>query len=125
MYRLAQEGVTNARRHARNATRIDVGVHAAARGDALIAPNVTLRLLEAFAGSAPAGPPPQPNEPLTEREEHVLATVARGLSNTKIAHELHISLSTVKTHISSVMTKIGARNRVEVAIWAHENHRQS
>ncbi|RXZ73023.1 response regulator transcription factor [Agromyces albus] len=100
-------------------------VHAAARGDALIAPNVTLRLLEAFADSAPAGPPPQPIEPLTEREEQVLATVARGLSNTEIAHELHISLSTVKTHISSLMTKIGARNRVDVAIWAHESRRRS
>jgi DNA-binding NarL/FixJ family response regulator len=66
----------------------------------------------------------QPIEPLTEREEHVLATVARGMSNTEIAEELHISLSTVKTHIASLMSKIGARNRVEVAIWAHETGRR-
>jgi len=98
-------------------------VHAAARGDALIAPNVTVRLLEAFAGSAAAPPPAQPLEPLTEREEQVLATVARGLGNTEIADELHISLSTVKTHLASLMAKIGARNRVEVAIWALETRR--
>lgn len=93
-------------------------VHAAARGDALIAPSITVRLLEAFAGSAQATPPPGPAEPLTAREQEVLAAVARGLGNSEIAGELHISLSTVKTHIASLMTKLGVRNRVEVAIWA-------
>ncbi len=48
----------------------------------------------------------------------MLATVARGLSNTEIASELHISLSTVKTHLASLMAKLGVRNRVEIAIWA-------
>ncbi len=100
------------------ATMLAEAVHAAARGDALIAPSVTVRLLETFAGSAQAPPAASPAEPLTEREQHVLAEVARGLGNTEIAAELHISLSTVKTHIASIMTKIGARNRVEVAIWA-------
>jgi DNA-binding NarL/FixJ family response regulator len=98
-------------------------LHAAASGDALIAPSVTVRLLDAFAGSAPAGTPRQPVEPLTEREEQVLATVARGRSNNEIAAELHISLSTVKTHLASLMTKLGARNRVELAIWAYETGR--
>ena len=95
-------------------------MRAAASGDALIAPNVTVRLLEAFAGQpAPQpAPPPQPVEPLTDREEQVLAAVARGLSNSEIAGELYISLSTVKTHVASLMTKLGARNRVEIAIWA-------
>lgn len=106
-------------------TLLAQAVHAAARGDALIAPNVTVRLLEAFAGTAAAPPPALPAEPLTDREEQVLATVARGLSNTEIADELYISLSTVKTHIASLMSKIGARNRVEVAIWAHERGRRS
>ncbi len=101
-------------------TLLAEAVHAAARGDALIAPNVTVRLLEAFAGSDPAPAPAPPAEPLTDREEQVLATVARGLGNTEIAEELHISLSTVKTHIGAIMAKVGARNRVEVAIWAHE-----
>ncbi len=95
-------------------------IRAAASGDALIAPNVTVRLLEAFAGAAPAAPPPQPVDPLTEREEQVLAKVALGLSNSEIASELYITLSTVKTHVASLMTKLGARNRVEIAIWAHQ-----
>lgn len=93
-------------------------VHAAARGDALIAPNVTVRLLETFAGATPAAALPQPLEPLTDREEQVLAAVARGLGNAEIAAELYISLSTVKTHVGSLMAKLGARNRVEMAIWA-------
>jgi DNA-binding NarL/FixJ family response regulator len=101
-------------------------VRAAADGDALIAPNVTVRLLEAFAGAAPAspaGPPTQPIEPLTHREEEVLAKVAIGLSNSEIASELFITLSTVKTHLASLMAKLGARNRVEIAIWAHQTGR--
>ncbi|WP_165069620.1 response regulator [Marisediminicola senii] len=96
---------------------------AAASGDALIAPNVTVRLLEAFAGAEPAASLSQPIEPLTEREEQVLAKVAGGLSNSEIAAELYITLSTVKTHVASLMTKLGARNRVEIAIWAHERRR--
>lgn len=104
-------------------TLLSQAVHAAARGDALIAPNVTVRLLEAFAGSTTAPQPAPLAEPLTDREGQVLAAVARGLSNTEIADELFISLSTVKTHIASVMAKIGARNRVEVAIWALETRR--
>jgi len=93
-------------------------IRAAADGEALIAPNVTLRLLTAFAGSSGAVAPPPPLEPLTSREEEVLAVVARGLSNSEIAAELHVSLSTVKTHLASLMTKLGVRNRVEIAIWA-------
>ncbi|WP_407358578.1 response regulator transcription factor [Microbacterium sp. LTA6] len=98
-------------------------IRAAASGDALIAPNVTVRLLEAFAGAGPAAPPPQPIEQLTEREEQVLAKVAGGLSNGEISTELFITLSTVKTHVASLMTKLGARNRVEIAIWAHQTGR--
>ena len=98
-------------------------VHAAADGDALIAPSVTVRLLAAFSASTPATRPVQPIDPLTEREEEVLLTVARGRTNAEIAHDLHISLSTVKTHLGSLMNKLGARNRVEIAIWAHETGR--
>lgn len=98
-------------------------VRAAATGDALIAPNVTVRLLEAFAGAGPAASLPPSIEPLTEREEQVLTHVALGRSNGEIASELFITLSTVKTHIASVMTKLGARNRVEIAIWAHQTGR--
>ena len=98
-------------------------VHAAAAGDALIAPSVTARLLARFAETRPEATPVQPIEPLTEREEEVLVTVARGRTNNEIAAELYISLSTVKTHLASIMTKIGARNRVEIAMWAHETGR--
>ena len=98
-------------------------VHAAAEGDALIAPRVTARLLEAFAGAGSTVPPPQPVDPLTEREEEVLLTVARGRTNAEISGELHISMSTVKTHLASLMGKLGARNRVEIAIWAYETGR--
>jgi DNA-binding NarL/FixJ family response regulator len=98
-------------------------VHAAADGEALIAPNVTVRLLAAFADARTARPPSQPVDPLTAREEEVLLTVARGLTNVEIASELHISLSTVKTHLASLMTKLGARNRVEMAMWAYETGR--
>jgi DNA-binding NarL/FixJ family response regulator len=100
-------------------------VHAAATGDALIAPSVTTRLLKAFAESGPTGVTRQPVDPLTDREEQVLLTVARGRTNTEIAQELHISLSTVKTHIASLMMKLGARNRVEIAMWAYETNRLS
>lgn len=103
-------------------TLLREAIHAAARGDALIDPNVTLRLIEAFAQSEPA-PRIHPSSPLTDREEQVLAAVARGRGNTEIGRELHISLSTVKTHIASIMTKIGARNRVELAIWASRRER--
>jgi DNA-binding NarL/FixJ family response regulator len=100
-------------------------IHAAARGDALIAPNVTARLLAAFSDRATGRAPVQPIEPLTDREEEVLVTVARGRTNAEIADELFISLSTVKTHLASLMTKLGARNRVEIAMWAYETDRLS
>jgi DNA-binding NarL/FixJ family response regulator len=98
-------------------------VHAAANGEALIAPSVTVRLLAAFADLPTSEPLRQPIEPLTAREEEVMVTVARGLTNAEIASELHISLSTVKTHLASLTNKLGARNRVEIAMWAYETKR--
>ena len=98
-------------------------VHAAADGDALIAPRVTARLLAAFSDAGPGRPPVQPIEPLTGREEEILVTVANGRTNAEIAGDLHISLSTVKTHLASLMAKLGARNRVELVMWAYETGR--
>jgi DNA-binding NarL/FixJ family response regulator len=98
-------------------------VHAAANGDALIAPSVTARFLSAFADFPSTAPALQPIAPLTEREEEVLLTVARGRTNAEIADELSISLSTVKTHLASLMAKLHARNRVELAMWAYETDR--
>jgi DNA-binding NarL/FixJ family response regulator len=98
-------------------------IHAAANGDALIAPSVTARLLSAFSEPGRGAPPAQPISPLTDREEEVLVTLARGRTNAEIADDLHISLSTVKTHLASLMGKLGARNRVEMAMWAYETGR--
>lgn len=98
-------------------------IRAAAEGDALIAPKITARLLAAFSDTRLGRPPVQPTEPLTGREEEVLVTVARGRTNSEIAADLHISLSTVKTHLTAVMAKLGARNRVEIVMWAYETGR--
>ncbi len=100
-------------------------VRAAAAGDALIAPSITARLLSTFAGPAPGRAAVQPVEPLTDREEEVLAAVARGLTNSEIGEQLYIGLSTVKTHLGSLMTKLGARNRVELVMWAYDTGRVS
>lgn len=97
-------------------------IHAAASGDALIAPNVTGRLLKTLMGNAPE-PVAHPVVPLTEREEEVLVLVARGRTNVEIAAELYIGLSTVKSHIASLMSKLGVRNRVEIAMWAYHSRR--
>ena len=98
-------------------------VRSAAAGDALIAPSVTVRLLRAFAEVPTGRPAAQPISPVTAREEEVLLAVARGLTNVEIADALHISLSTVKTHLASLMAKLGVRNRVEIAMWAYETRR--
>ncbi len=98
-------------------------IEAAALGDALIAPRVTARLLGSFARSNAGAKPLQPIEPITGREEEVLVLIAQGWTNSEIADDFHISISTVKTHVASIMQKIGARNRVEVAIWAYETGR--
>ncbi len=94
-------------------------VRAAARGDALVSPQITVRLLRHFAPApGAANPDDEPAEPLTDRERDVVRAAARGLTNTEIGTELYLSLSTVKTHLAAVQAKIGARNRVEVAAWA-------
>jgi DNA-binding NarL/FixJ family response regulator len=104
-------------------TLLAQAIHAAAVGDALIAPRITARLLAAFTRSNACSTPAQPLEPLTSREEEVLIPVALGQTNSEIAADLHISVSTVKTHIASLMQKLAARNRVEIAMWAYETGR--
>ncbi|MFJ3926753.1 response regulator [Streptomyces sp. NPDC090022] len=100
-------------------------VRAAARGDALVSPAVTVRLLERLR-AAPGHPGPAPGTgaggepPVSGRELEVVRLVARGRTNQEIADELFISLSTVKTHLVSVQAKLSLRNRVEIAAWAWE-----
>ncbi|MEU4639381.1 response regulator transcription factor [Micromonospora sp. NPDC023814] len=98
-------------------------VRAASVGDALISPSVTLRLLRHLAVTAsPAGRSGrQPLRPLSERETEVVRAIAAGRTNQEIAAQLFISLSTVKSHVSGIQTKLGVRNRVEIAAWAWEN----
>ena len=98
-------------------------VRAAARGDVLVSPSVTVRLLAHFSAPDTRAAPEQPTIPLTEREEEVLRAAARGRSNAEIAEELFISLGTVKTHLSSLQDKVGARNRVELAAFAWRSGR--
>ena len=98
-------------------------IHAAALGDALIAPSITARLLATFADTHGRPRPAPPIEPLTSREEEILIPVAQGWTNSEIADGLHISISTVKAHLASLMRKLDARNRVEIAMWAYETGR--
>jgi DNA-binding NarL/FixJ family response regulator len=93
-------------------------VRAAAAGDALVSPSITVRLLERLTEPAPA---PALPEPLSPRELDVVRAVARGRTNNEIAAELFVSLSTVKTHLGNVQAKLSARNRVEIAAWAWEH----
>ncbi|MEU3648134.1 response regulator transcription factor [Lentzea sp. NPDC034063] len=90
-------------------------VHAAVRGEAMVSPAVTVRLLQHFTAGAGTD---RPHTPLTGRELDVVLAVGRGATNAEIADRLHISLSTVKSHLAHVQEKIGARNRTETAIWA-------
>lgn len=98
-------------------------IHAAAQGDALIAPSTTARLLAAFVDTHARPRPAPPIEPLTSREDEVLIPVARGWTNREMADGLHISISTMKAHLASLMRKLDARNRVELAMWAYETGR--
>ncbi|MFH8406199.1 response regulator [Streptomyces sp. NPDC018019] len=96
-------------------------VRAAAAGDALISPAITVRLLRELAPATAGGGTRTPTEPLTDREQDVVRALARGRTNAEIAAELYVSLSTVKTHLANIQAKLDARNRVEIAAWAWES----
>ncbi|MEV6576482.1 response regulator transcription factor [Streptomyces sp. NPDC051577] len=101
-------------------------VRAAAVGDSLVSPAITVRLLRDMAHAHAHAPATRaaarrPAEPLTEREVDVVRCLARGQTNAEIAGELFVSMSTVKTHLANVQTKLDARNRVEIAAWAWES----
>jgi len=97
-------------------------VRVVASGDAVVAPRVTRRLLDRFAGSLPDDPAGTPErlEALTEREREVLALVGRGLSNTEITARLVVAEATVKTHVGRILAKLGLRDRVQAVVLAYE-----
>ncbi|VXB42074.1 response regulator transcription factor [Citricoccus sp. K5] len=90
-------------------------VRAAADGDALVSPSITVRLLGELAGGPSAG---GTRHNLSDRELEIVVAIARGRTNVEIAADLFVSLSTVKTHARSISVKLGVRNRVEIAAWA-------
>jgi DNA-binding NarL/FixJ family response regulator len=102
------------------------GIRAVAAGDAVIAPALTRRLLDAFGhhlGSTPRDPKPATDprlESLTDREREILVAIGHGWTNGEIAERLVLSESTVKTHVGRVLAKIGARDRVQAVIFAYD-----
>jgi DNA-binding NarL/FixJ family response regulator len=95
-------------------------IHAVARGDTILAPSLTRRLLERFAARPLPGHRPERLDQLSERETEVMTLVARGLTNSDISHRLFLSEATVKTYVSRLRTKLNLRDRVHVALVAYE-----
>ena len=102
------------------ADELVAGVRVVARGDALLAPAVTRRVVEAFT-ALPAPPPPPDLPELSPREYEVLRELARGRSNAEIASTLFVSEATVKTHVSNVLGKLALRDRIQAVVYAYEH----
>ncbi|GHE31190.1 response regulator [Streptomyces capitiformicae] len=103
------------------------GIRAVATGDAVVAPSLTRRLLDAYAHHLPApGEPAEPSRPdsrlssLTDRELEILTVIGKGWTNTEIAARLHLAESTVKTHVSRILAKTGSRDRIQAVILAYD-----
>jgi DNA-binding NarL/FixJ family response regulator len=99
-------------------------IHTIANGEALLSPVITRRLIESFVQRPPAAPSHTPPglDRLTPREADILRLIARGLSNAEIAAEAFVSEPTVKTHVARILMKLGLRDRVQVVVYAYENH---
>ncbi|MFE5947678.1 response regulator [Streptomyces sp. NPDC056480] len=104
------------------------GIRAVASGDAVVAPSLTRRLLDAYIHHLPAASSPtadpRPQDPrlaaLTDREREILTVIGQGWTNTEIAERLHLAESTVKTHVGRILAKTGARDRVQAVILAYD-----
>ncbi|WP_028935232.1 response regulator [Pseudonocardia spinosispora] len=104
------------------APRLVEAIHQVAAGEGVLEPKITRRMMTAFAASSPVPvTPPRGLAELTERESEVLACLGEGLSNAQIARRLFIGETTVKTHVSRVLTKLDLRSRVQAAILAQEH----
>lgn len=101
--------------------RLLEGIRVVAQGEALLAPRATLRLIEEFRRGTPDVAPTGDLSNLTDREREVLRLVASGLTNAEIAESLTITYATAKTHVSHLLTKLGARDRAQLVIAAYEH----
>jgi DNA-binding NarL/FixJ family response regulator len=102
--------------------RLVDAVRVVAAGEALLAPEITRRLIDRYVTGAPPGRPAPPDlARLTAREREVLTLIARGLSNTEIAGKLYLGEGTVKTHVVRILAKLGLRDRVQVVVYAYEH----
>ena len=97
-------------------------VRNAADGNAMLAPDMTVRLLRHFSSGGRSGPPAVASEPLTPKELDVVRAVAQGLRNEEIGEELGISASAAKARLAEAQRKLRMRNRTEVAVWAWQSH---
>jgi DNA-binding NarL/FixJ family response regulator len=96
-------------------------IEVVAAGEALLAPTVTRRLIAEFSRRPEPAAPPVTLDGVTDREREVLVLIARGLSNTEIAAQLHLGMATVKTHIGRLLSKLDARDRAQLVIAAYES----
>jgi DNA-binding NarL/FixJ family response regulator len=100
------------------------GVRSVATGDAVVAPSLTRRLLDAYAHHLPAGTVSEAPDPrlaaLTDREREILTVIGKGWTNTEIATRLHLAESTVKTHVGRILAKTGSRDRIQAVILAYD-----
>ena len=94
-------------------------IRTVAAGDALLSPTVTRRVIEQFAATARPAPPKELDE-LSDRERDVFRLIAQGMSNAEIGQELFISETTVKTHVTHILGKLGLRDRVQAVVLAHQ-----
>ncbi|MFD4034216.1 response regulator [Streptomyces sp. NPDC058637] len=106
-----------------SAAELARAVRVVAAGDALLAPNITKRLIAEFSrvSTAPRAPSRDRVGALTERETEVLSLIAQGLSNAEIAGRLVVAEQTVKTHVSRILVKLGLRDRTQAAVFAYES----
>jgi DNA-binding NarL/FixJ family response regulator len=96
-------------------------VHTVARGESLLAPVITQRLIERFVTRVPTADPSSALEELSQRELEVLRLMSRGLNNAEIAETLILGQATVKTHVASILRKLGVRDRVQAVVFAYEH----